>query len=185
MFQQLATGAAVGAACAVRRCQNLIWLSPPSFNGLGKMSKEKLRSCSNLTGTPHVAVPYVFVELRLWVVVVRLPLLVVYEVLGRTWASSVHHCWWRYGKRMNWDAMFSNWIYISSYRMEKHQPRIKRTVLFANVSSSHSCGNLGSSGPKLHRLVIYLFLGLSTEQPCHKLIFVSEIVWVVVLCHAH
>jgi hypothetical protein len=45
------------------------------------MLKEKLRSCLNLTGTPHVAVPYaLFVELRLRVVVVGLPLLAVYEV---------------------------------------------------------------------------------------------------------
>jgi hypothetical protein len=44
------------------------------------MMKE-LRSCLSLTGTPHVAVPYAFVELRLWVVV-GLPLLVVYEVAG-------------------------------------------------------------------------------------------------------
>jgi hypothetical protein len=31
---------------------------------LGKMSKEKLLSFLNFTGTPHVAVLYVFVELR-------------------------------------------------------------------------------------------------------------------------
>jgi hypothetical protein len=47
------------------------------------MLKEKLRSCLNLTGTPHVAVPYaLFVELRLQAVVVSLPLLAVYEVAG-------------------------------------------------------------------------------------------------------
>jgi hypothetical protein len=34
------------------------------FMDLGKKSKEKYRSFSNLTGTPHVAVPYLFVELR-------------------------------------------------------------------------------------------------------------------------
>jgi hypothetical protein len=37
------------------------------------MLKEKLRSCLNPTGTPHVAVPRVFVELQLWVVVVGFP----------------------------------------------------------------------------------------------------------------
>jgi hypothetical protein len=45
------------------------------------MLKEKLRSCLNLhrlhTWWP---VPYLFVELQLWVVVVSLPLLAVYEV---------------------------------------------------------------------------------------------------------
>jgi hypothetical protein len=47
------------------------------------MSKEKSRSCLNLTGTPHVAFLYaLFVKLRLWVVVVGLPLLAVYEVAG-------------------------------------------------------------------------------------------------------
>jgi hypothetical protein len=45
------------------------------------MAKEKSRSCLNLKGTPHVAVPYVlFIELLLWVVVVGLPLLAVYKV---------------------------------------------------------------------------------------------------------
>jgi hypothetical protein len=34
------------------------------------MSKEKLGSCLNITGTPHVAVPHVFFELRFRVVVV-------------------------------------------------------------------------------------------------------------------
>jgi hypothetical protein len=47
--------------------------------------------------------------------------------------------------------------------MEEHQPHIKRTVLFDNESSPLSCRNLGSSGPKLHRLVIHPFLGLRTE----------------------
>jgi hypothetical protein len=47
--------------------------------------------------------------------------------------------------------------------MEEHQPRIKRTVLFDNESSSLSCRNLGSSGPKL-RLVIHPFLGLRTDS---------------------
>jgi hypothetical protein len=43
-------------------------------HGLGKTSKEKLGSCLNLTGTPHVAVPYaLFIELQLLVVVVGLP----------------------------------------------------------------------------------------------------------------
>jgi NADPH-dependent 7-cyano-7-deazaguanine reductase QueF-like protein len=37
------------------------------------MLKEKLRSRLNITGTPHVAVPHVFVELCLWVVGVGLP----------------------------------------------------------------------------------------------------------------
>jgi hypothetical protein len=37
------------------------------------MSKEKSRSRLNLTGTPHEAVPHVFVALRFWVVVVSLP----------------------------------------------------------------------------------------------------------------
>jgi hypothetical protein len=47
------------------------------------MSKEKAHSCLNLTGTPHVVVPYaLFVELQLRVVVVGLPLLAVYEVAG-------------------------------------------------------------------------------------------------------
>jgi hypothetical protein len=48
------------------------------------MPKEKSRSRLNLTGTPHVAVLYaLFVELRLWVVVVSgLPLLAVYKVAG-------------------------------------------------------------------------------------------------------
>jgi hypothetical protein len=45
------------------------------------MSREKLRSRLNLTGTPHLAVLYaLFVELRLGVVVVSLPLLAVYKV---------------------------------------------------------------------------------------------------------
>jgi hypothetical protein len=58
-------------------------LSPPSSHGLGKMLKAKLRKRLNLTGTPHVGVPYaLFVELRLRVVVVGLPLLAVYEVAG-------------------------------------------------------------------------------------------------------
>jgi hypothetical protein len=40
------------------------------------MSKEMSRSCLNLTGTPHMASPYVlFVELQLWVVEVCLPCL--------------------------------------------------------------------------------------------------------------
>jgi hypothetical protein len=73
MFQQLATGTAVDAACAARRLQDLLRISPPSFHRLGKMLKEKLRSCLNPTGTPHVAVPQVFVELQLWVVVVGFP----------------------------------------------------------------------------------------------------------------
>jgi hypothetical protein len=47
------------------------------------MWREMLRSCLNLTSTPDVAVPYtLFVELQLWVVVVGLPLLAVYEVAG-------------------------------------------------------------------------------------------------------
>jgi hypothetical protein len=47
------------------------------------MSKKKAHSCLNLTGTPDLAVPYVlFVELRLRVMVVGLPLLAVYEVAG-------------------------------------------------------------------------------------------------------
>jgi hypothetical protein len=45
--------------------------------------------------------------------------------------------------------------------MAENQPRIKRTVLFVNVSSSLSCRNLGSSRPKLHRLVIH---GLHTDS---------------------
>jgi hypothetical protein len=56
---------------------------------LGKMSKEKLCRCLNLTGTPHVMVPYVFVELRLRVIVVVLPLLVVYEVAGAEYLGSI------------------------------------------------------------------------------------------------
>jgi hypothetical protein len=45
------------------------------------MSKESLRSCLNLTRTPHVAVLYaLFTELPLWVVIVGLPLLKFYEV---------------------------------------------------------------------------------------------------------
>jgi hypothetical protein len=88
MFRQLATGATVGTACAARRCQNLPRLSLPSFHGLGKMLKEESRNCLNLTGTPHVAVPYAFVELQLWVVVVGLPLLVVYEVAGVEYLGS-------------------------------------------------------------------------------------------------
>jgi hypothetical protein len=52
------------------------------------MSKEKAHRCLNLTGTPHVAVPYtLFVELRLRVVVVGLPLLAVYEVARADLAS--------------------------------------------------------------------------------------------------
>jgi hypothetical protein len=38
-------------------------LSPCPFMYLGKMLNERLRSCLNFTGTPHVAVRYVFVEL--------------------------------------------------------------------------------------------------------------------------
>jgi hypothetical protein len=37
---------------------------PCPFMDLGKMLKEKLRSYLNLTGTPQMVVPYVFVELR-------------------------------------------------------------------------------------------------------------------------
>jgi hypothetical protein len=48
------------------------------FMDFGKMLNEKLRSCLNFTGTLHVAVPHLFVELCL--VVVGLPLLVVHEV---------------------------------------------------------------------------------------------------------
>jgi hypothetical protein len=47
----------------------------------GKMSKEKLGSCLNFTGTPNVAVPHMFVEPHR-VVVVGLPFLVVNEVAG-------------------------------------------------------------------------------------------------------
>jgi hypothetical protein len=54
----------------------------------GKMLNEKLRSCLNLTGTPHMEVPYVFVELRR-VVVVGLPLLVVYKVAGAEYLGSI------------------------------------------------------------------------------------------------
>jgi hypothetical protein len=53
------------------------------------MTKEKLRSRLNLKGTPHVAVTYaLFVDLQLWVVVVSLPLLAVYEV---SWADFITH----------------------------------------------------------------------------------------------
>jgi hypothetical protein len=48
--------------------------------------------------------------------------------------------------------------------MPENQSCVKRTVLLVNVSSSLSCRNLGSSGPKLHRLVIHLFLGLRTDS---------------------
>jgi hypothetical protein len=61
--------------------------------------------------------------------------------------------------------MFSISLYLWHYLMAENQPRIKRTVLFVNVSSSLSCRNLGSSGPKLHRLVIHPFLGLPTDNP--------------------
>jgi hypothetical protein len=43
----------------------------------------------NLTGTPHVVVRYVFIELRLLVVLVGLPLLVVYEVAGVDYLGSI------------------------------------------------------------------------------------------------
>jgi hypothetical protein len=43
----------------------------------------------NLTGTPHVTVPYVFVELQLWVVAVGLPVFVVYEVAGAEYLGSI------------------------------------------------------------------------------------------------
>jgi hypothetical protein len=60
--------------------------------------------------------------------------------------------------------MFSNWIYISYCLMAENQPRIKRTVLFVNLSSSVPCRNVGSSRPKLHRLFIHPFLGLHTDS---------------------
>jgi hypothetical protein len=44
------------------------------------------------------------------------------------------NCWWRHEKRRNRDAMFSNCIYISYCHMAENQPRIKRTVLFVNLS---------------------------------------------------
>jgi hypothetical protein len=88
---------------------------------LGKKSKEKLHSCLNLTGTPHVAVPFVFVELHFWVVVVGLPLLVVYEAAGQsTWAPSGCHSQRRHEKLRNWNVMFSISIYLSYCRMEEH-----------------------------------------------------------------
>jgi hypothetical protein len=37
---------------------------PCPLMDLGKMSKEKLCSCSNFMGTPHMAVLYMFLELR-------------------------------------------------------------------------------------------------------------------------
>jgi hypothetical protein len=67
---------------------------------------------------------------------------------------------------MNQDAMFSNWIFILYCLMTENQPRIKRTVLFVNLSSSLPCRNLGSSIPTLHRLVIHPFLDLRTDFEC-------------------
>jgi hypothetical protein len=47
------------------------------------MSKEMLHSCFNLQRLyTWRSVPYSFFELQLWVVVVSLPLLAVYEVAG-------------------------------------------------------------------------------------------------------
>jgi hypothetical protein len=131
------------------------------------MSKEKLCSCLNLWGL-HTwqSVPYSFVELQLRVVVVGVPLLAVYEVAGRTWASSVRHCWWRYGK-INRVSMFSKWISIWYCLKAENQPCIKRKVLSDNLSSSPPCKNLGSSGPKLRHLVIHPFLGLCTDRATH------------------
>jgi hypothetical protein len=85
-----------------------------------------------------------------------------------TWREgyTVRHCWWRYGKRMNRVLMFSNWIYISYYLMAENQPRIKRTVLFVNLSSSLPCRNPGSTESTLHRLAIHPYLGLRTDTPC-------------------
>jgi hypothetical protein len=68
----------------------------------------------------------------------------------------------RKDKELECDALY---LYILLYCcIEEHQPHIKRTVLFDNESSSLSCRNLGSSGPKLHRLVIPSFLGLHTDS---------------------
>jgi hypothetical protein len=64
--------------------------------------------------------------------------------------------------------MFSISLYLWYCLMAENQPRIKRTVLFVNVSSSLSCRNLGSSGPKLHHLVIHPFLGRRTDTAYMK-----------------
>jgi hypothetical protein len=85
----LATGAAEGAAFAARRCQNLLVSHRRPFMDLGKKSKEKLRCYLNLTGTPQVAVPYVFVELRASGRSSRPPTLVVYEVAGAEYLGSI------------------------------------------------------------------------------------------------
>jgi hypothetical protein len=79
-------------------------------------------------------------------------------------ASSGRRSLLRHEKIRNWNVMFSISLYLWYCLMAENQPRIKRTVLFVNVSSSLSYRNLVSSGPKLHRLVIHPFLGLRTDS---------------------
>jgi hypothetical protein len=70
-------------------------------------------------------------------------------------------CYWRqYIKRMNQVLMFSNWIYISYCLMAENQTHIKENRTLCSSLFFSSCRNLGSSGPTLHRLVIYPFLDL-------------------------
>jgi hypothetical protein len=71
------------------------------------------------------------------------------------WAPSGRRCWREYVNRMNWDLMRSIWLVYLYCRMAENQPRIRRTVLFVNLSSFSSCRNLGSSEPTLHLPVIH------------------------------
>jgi hypothetical protein len=48
--------------------------------------------------------------------------------------------------------------------MEENLQSSNTKVLFVNLSSSLSCGNLGSSGPTLPHLVIHPFLDPRTER---------------------
>jgi hypothetical protein len=74
---------------------NLLHLSPPSSHRLGKMSNEKLRSRLNLRRL-HTwrSVPFLFVELQLWVVVVGLPPLSPpsFHGLGKMSKEKLHSC---------------------------------------------------------------------------------------------
>jgi hypothetical protein len=83
------------------------------------MSKEKLSSCLNLTGTPHVAILYaLFVELRLRVMVVSLPLLAVYEVAGADLGSIRTPLLASVPKENEWDI---DVLYLDSYYVLTHK----------------------------------------------------------------
>jgi hypothetical protein len=82
----------------------------------------------------------------------------------RTWAPSGRRSLLRHEKIRNRNVMFSISLYLWYSHMPENQQSRKTKVLFPNVSSSLSSRNLGSSGQKLHRLVIHPFLGLRTDS---------------------